>query len=262
MGCGVTTRDQQARLIKPEQVDDVFCSAAIKDLAKVAKIPSSADLGKFGQSIRDAVRQYLVDSTAIRPIELRDSIAALAKVLRKAFDGEPDSLLSAANALVSLQPSTRRFLEERAEPSRTVPTVSDLLDPEKGRAALSLLYGLCHQGARWKPGRKRPGGKRSATTLQSYVASPKVQRGRPLNDAEFMLCTWLAVTYFKVTGERPPRFANHRAPGPFVRLLGGALRLARAPGVDPVELVNARGKYPPPIPVNEFPLKDPPADDA
>ncbi len=220
----------------------MFDAAAIAQLAQTAKLASSADTEKYGQRIRDAARQYLADSEAIRPLEHRDSIKTLAHMVRRALDGGPSSIQAAAEALDALHPTTLTVLQEGAWP-RHVPTGDDLLDASHGRVALILLYGLCHRGAEWKMGRKRPGGKRSAPTLTPLLADTNVRVGRPRNDAEFMLCTQLGIIYYKATKKMPPRRADARKPGPFVRLVDGVLRLLGAPGVNAAELVEAYGAY-------------------
>ncbi len=255
----MATRKQRARLILSDDVERVFDDLAIQCLAQAAKLPHSADLARFGRSVRAAVRQYLTDTNAPQPSEHRAAIASLARKARDALDGKPGALEATADALEALPPATRKmFVEDIAYP-KSVPTVCDLRDPVHGRTALSLLYGLCHRGAEWKEGRKRPGGKRSRPHLQPLLAGPRWRRGRPSNRAEFMLCTYLDSTYWVATGRRPPRRADRRNPGPFVRMVRDVLALAGAASIDAAELVEvcgrARNRHRRP-PVTEFHLKD------
>ncbi len=255
----MTTRKQRARLISPDDVDRVLDESAIRSLAQAAKLPPSADMEWFDRSIRAAVHQYLIDANTPQPSEHRTAIASLARKARDALDGKPGALEATADALEALLPATREmFVEDIAYP-KSVPTVCDLRDPVHGRTALSLLYGLCHRGAEWKEGRKRPGGKRSRPHLQPLLAGPLGQRGRPANRTEFMLCTYLGSAYWVATGRRPPRRADRRNPGPFVRLVRDVLALAGAASVDAAELVEvcgrARNRHRQP-PVTEFSLKD------
>ena len=149
----------------------------------------------------------------------------VAKMGRRALDGGPRSVQAAAEALDALHPATLTVLQEGAWP-RNVPTGDARLDASHGRDAIILLYGLCHRGAEWKMGRKRPGGKRSAPTLTPLLAGPTVRVGRPRNNAEFMLCTRLGIIYYQATNKPPARRAHFRNPGPFVRLVDGVLRLS------------------------------------
>ncbi len=220
----------------------MFNAEATAHLARAAKLESSADVKKFGRSVRASVRQYLIDATDPQPSEHRAAIASLARSVRDALDGKPGGLEAAAAALEALPPATRRMFEDVAYP-RSVPTVRDLRDPVRGRKALSLLYGMCHRGAEWKPGRKRPEGKRSRPRFEPILIKTGARRGRPPNRAEFMLCTYLGGTYYKATGKMPSRTADARNPGPFVRLVGGVLKLLGAPDVNAAELVEAYGAY-------------------
>jgi hypothetical protein len=133
------------------------------------------------------------------------------------------------------------FVEDIAYP-RSVPTVPDLRDPVHGRKALSLLYGLCHRGAKWKDGRKRPGGKRSRSRLEPLPVDTRVRRGQPSTFAEFLLCSHLGIAYFKATDRKPPRRVDARNPGPFLRLVREVLRLIGAAHISAVELIDPRRK--------------------
>lgn len=222
----MTTPSLRSRLITPDDVDHIFDSAAVRRLAEIAKLPAGANLNSFGISIQNAARQYLDDAATPSPKEHRENIKALAKLVREAIKGDPDGppwlVALLIGMLGQLEPATRHVLDECAYP-RNVPTADELMHPEHGRKALRLLYGLLHKGAKWKPGRKRPGGKQSHDTLQGEVVGPRVERGRPSNTPEFMLCTWLGITYFKATEKQPPlrvaKVSSRQIASPFGRLV-------------------------------------------
>lgn len=81
-----------------------------------------------------------------------------------------------------------------------------------------------------------PSGKRGA------VVPVENSRGRPDDTAELMLGFSLAAAYFKVVGECPAETADHRNPGPFVRLVCGVLDRLGAGSVNAAELVNRVGR--------------------
>ncbi len=243
-------RKQRARLISPDDVERVFDDSAIQCLAQAARLPRSADLTRFGRSIRAAVHQYLIDANAPQPGEHRAAIASLARKARDALDGKPGALEATADALEALHPATRRMFVEDISYPMNFPTVRDLRDPVHGRKALSRLWGLCHRGAEWKEGRKRPGGKRSRPRLEPLLVDPRLRwsertqgytvRGRPPRETELvMLCMHLGDAYWRATGKMPPRRANPRTPGPFLRLVREVLRMVGAAHIDAAELVEA-----------------------
>ena len=237
----MTTRKQRARLILPNEIERSFDEAAIQCLAEAAKLPQGTDLERFGRSIRAAVHQYLIDAAIPQPGEIRMEIEQLASTVQHALNGEPGRLEAAVAALEALPPATRKTFEEHSHP-RSVPSARDLRDSVYGRTALSLLFGLCHRGAEWEMGRKRPSGKRSRPHLQPRLAGPRVQRGRPSNRAEFMLCNRLAGTYWRATGRSPPHRVDMRKPGPFLRLVQEVLVRIGASHINAAELIDPRRK--------------------
>lgn len=237
----MTTRKQRARLISRDDVERVLDDSAIQCLAQAARLPRRADLTRFGRYVRAAVHQYLNDANVPQPSEHRATIDSLARKLRDALDDKPGALEAAVAFFEAIPPATRKVLEDVHDPEN-IPTVRDLRDPVHGRKELVRLYGLCHRGAEWKAGRRRPGGKRSRPRLEPLLIGPRVRPGRPSNHAEFVLCTWLAIAY-ELLAERPPPFqADRRNPGPFVRLVRDVLALAGAADVDAVEMVEAYGR--------------------
>ena len=235
----MTTRDQRVRLLSPGEIDRVFDAGTIENLARVARIPRSADLEVFGNSVREALRQYLTSAAAPHPSEYRQEIQGLATAVRRALDGEPAALQTAADLLDGLSLETRDFLQNFG-PTHRLPTSSDLRHPENGTWALKLLSGQLHQGSEPKPGRGRPGGKRSRPTLRSRLAYPPVKRGRPKNAEEIVLCAYLANAYSQATGKGVPRHTDPRKPGPFARLVSEVLNRIKHVA-NAVELVNAYG---------------------
>lgn len=241
----MTTRSQKSRLITPDDVDRIFDSAEVRNLAEIAKLPAGANLKSFGRSIQYAARQYLEDEASPSPKERRETFKTLAKLAHEALKGDPDEPpWMVALMLAQLQPATRQALDDYSYP-RNVPTPDELMHPVNGRKALGLLYGLLHRGAQWKPGRKRPGGKQSRDTLQGVVVGQRARRGRPRDTPEFMLCSSLAITYFKATNKRPPQrvaiVGTRQLASPFGRLVHEVFALLGA-NVSAVEIIRRYGK--------------------
>jgi len=248
-GCRVATRRLRDKLIAADAVEDRFDDQAIKGLGDAAGFPAGFDLAYVRRALQSAVRDYLAD--AHRPpsesrTEIHDAIERLARRLERALGTEPCALDKARDAWAGLLPAARAYLEAFA-PDWRLPLAEsdDLVDPERGPDRVRFLHGLCHRGATWKEGRRRPGGKRSRPRLAPELSAPRARRGHPPNDAEFLLCQRLATIYFGVTGQMPPYTARHGSPGPFARFvleifnfLGRDDTLA----VDAVALVNRYGR--------------------
>ena len=229
----MTTRKQQMLLIDASEVERIFSDTAIEQLAQRVGLPNKTDINKLSKGLRKTVTEYLDEAHQLQPGEIRRAIYNLHQYAHQALKGDDMALRHAKECLSDLTSEVREHLFQ------PLPETHDLEDPEQCQEALLQIVGLTVMGSSWKQGRKRPGAKRSRPTLVPIPTGPRVRRGRPSNDAEKVLCIFLGIVYLVATGTRPPRRANHRAPGPFVRLLTEVLSLAGAPHVDAVELVNS-----------------------
>jgi hypothetical protein len=136
-------------------------------------------------------------------------------------------------------PAKKRLRHWAANEGLPIPKLEELIGPTTAtKAARRLISILAH--AKTQKRRLRP-----------LLWVPNVGRGRPVQDAARELVIFLAIDYEMAKKRSPALTANPRAPGPFVRLVAEALRLAGTPHVDAVELVNwygsvrRRGKHAP-----------------
>ena len=231
----MTTRAQRERLIDDADVDSKFDAAAIARLAQLARLLLVVDLAAFGQSVRNAVRNYLEYAHRPHPGEIREEMKLLRNQARRALKGSEVDLIATMQTLTNLPQMAREHLYK---PHHPLPEPADLIDPKQRTEVLRLLIGRTVTHAEWKQGRKRSNGKRSRPTLTEFPAGPPVSAGRPSNSAEVMLCHALGILYERATGRKVALNPKHKkSPGPFVRLLAEVLSLCGAPQVDAVELV-------------------------
>ena len=226
----MATRDQRARLPKPDQTGQLFGAEVVARLARDAGVPDTK-IPSFGDGLRCAVEAYLRDARRLDAGEIRDAIEALSRAVEEALNAlealpameRPDAVEMVVNALAALPTEARGLLDRLAAATGDrIPEPFDLRDSQKQYQALVSLYGLC--GSRMEI---VPGGKQSGPTVKNVVVSPPVKRGHPPNTSELILCASLGLLYEKSTGRFPERLpfkgvrpADH---GPFVHLVQGVL---------------------------------------
>ncbi len=65
------------RLIALSEVDTAFDEKAVKELGRAAKLPTGADIARFGENIRIAARLYLEGKSRLNAPRLREKIERL-----------------------------------------------------------------------------------------------------------------------------------------------------------------------------------------
>lgn len=223
-----------------------FTDDAIKGLVKRTrlKLPPGTDLDRFCRRIRNAVCDYRHDAGQLNgPVEVHRTLSAIARLLKKAKNGNQDAAVKAATDIEEFQRWTNGGLDRLVCPRR-LPSIDGLRDPSTARKTAQAIYALLHRGAKWRPGRKRSGGKRSRDRLVPIPKVPAPPRGRPpAHNAEFNLLTRLDSIYWEATGRMPPRDAHPSQPGPFPRFVKAVFDLAGIAGVDVRELIRKRTEW-------------------
>ena len=229
----------------PKDVDRVFSDDTIEKLVRDAKLRllPNTDLNRLCRQICSAVSDYLRDSDQLTgPVEIRRTLSGIARLLKAAKEGNQVAATKAAKHIEECQHLTNGLLDRLVWPRR-LPSVDGLRDPSTARKTAKAIYPLLLRGADWKPGRNRPGGKRSRPTLVPILNAPVPGRGRPpRHPAELLLLMRLDAIYWKATGKKPPRDAHSQKPGPFPRFVEAVFKLAGETHVDVCELIRERAK--------------------
>jgi hypothetical protein len=227
----MVARRLRKRLPLLSDIDRVFNDQVIAHIAKLGRLPANANLTKFGRSIRAAVRDYIERGQRPTRAEVQAQLSRMHERARDALKGEM-GIGAVKAALLNLSPEAMALVKG---PDDRVPDVADLSDPRKRDKALRLLSGLTVRGAKWKDGRKRPGGKQSAAKL---VPDPLLSACavRPEETDEFFLCNGLEIAYWKATGRLASRWPGETNRGPFVALVESVLDTL---GIEGGKLVSA-----------------------
>jgi hypothetical protein len=256
----------------------IFDAAQVNRLARIVRLPDSADLAKFTADIQQAARIYLRDAGEPSHNEQRREIEALYQLLEQYVN---TARLSARNnarsnkwadkleglgerlavAVEALTPAVRGQLERRGAVIddrfhtstgrlvRDLPTAAEFRDPAARGIAVAHLRTLINVGGNWTEGRNRPSGRRSRA-WKPVLHAPAASRGEPRREAERSLTMWLQIAVSDATGGRVARSADHRKPGPFARFAAEVLRLVGAAGpasaigvaVEIINDLNRKGK--------------------
>ena len=223
--------------LSASEIEDRFDQDAIADLAKAARLPATADLVQFGNSVRAAVRAYMAELER-EPLVVRGEIRSLYLLANKMMAGKSSPAALEA-AVDDLSVAARQLLEYRALMIARLPA-GHQPRPELPRSPDGVIE-LTRYGGGMRPGRARPNGKRSRPRFVPLLWEPPPLPGRPRDQAGRELVMGLGDAYLHATGRNSPRTADHRKPGPFARLVKGCLhRMGRR--VDAVQLINSFGK--------------------
>jgi hypothetical protein len=225
------------KLISENDVDRIFDDARIKELAKLSKLPESANMVRFGENVRQDMHVYA--RSAREPSsanELHDEI--------KAHDASEKNLFEHTRSLIeNLSPRTRSSLNgrwEQANPGIRFPQPNDLDNNECREAVCARIASLCRIGGKVADGRMRPSGRRSRTWLTAYYA-PKKARNFQRWVPERQLIRNLRLTWLDATGKPAPKAVHRGKPGPFARLVRACFGLAGATA-DSINLINDCGQ--------------------
>jgi hypothetical protein len=222
-------RTKSTHPITADQVDSVFDDAEILNLAKVGKLPSTADFRRFADGIRGAARIYARDAPEPTQNEVHTEIANLHRAAERRDYAQLalllESLSSTAILILGLRPHFR------------LPTPEAVRDTLRQVEACETVRRMTSTGEHWEEGRMRPSGNRSITfktELQAPEKSPRFLK----RQAERTFVMWLGIGWTEATGHRPAAKANNDNPGPFARMVQECLNLIGAKHASAVELIN------------------------
>jgi hypothetical protein len=205
---------------------------AFRQIVDNAKLPDKADKHCLAKGSHEAAAIYMREVAEPTPKELHKEIKTLYDAAMK------QQYEQAALLRKQLSAKTRGSLNDRADRiGLTLPSPEDLCDSARRDEACATIAKLCRIGGDWIEGRKRPFGKRSATTCKPLLCAPSgppelaaLKHRSPRNfskrDAERNLVMWLGLAWLEATGVPPPRTADRRNLGPFARLVREVLQLA------------------------------------
>lgn len=88
-----SNRDERWSLIALSDVEHVFDKESVRGLARTAKLPDGADVDRFGESLRSAVRIYLEARARLSPPQLRAAIERLHQLNTSAKRGSDQAAL-------------------------------------------------------------------------------------------------------------------------------------------------------------------------
>ena len=232
----MTTRLQRERIIPVGDVDVHFDDAFVATMWREAHPKQPMMPAYYPSQLRSSARAYV--ELASRP-----SLGELGIELKRLHD----SLIRAIEALdleraaAALEQTPRRVVEElRRRVPGGISSPDDLRRPGCGIECAKDLLGWCVSGAEIVPGRRRPNGRRSRSTLR-ILPHFRQRRGYPRQEAEMMLVRSLGEFFYNRDGKFPGlashggRFAPNA--GPFAYLVGSVLDRCGVSGVNPIKLV-------------------------
>jgi hypothetical protein len=242
---GVTVTVRRASRIQGSEVPAVFSDRVIDKMFLRVGLPSETDRLRLGAGIRIAVMRYI--ETANEPTfnEVRAEIEALHRAISK------HQYENASIAWAALSKAAKKLLADRAAwlhsnkkaicsspgsswalpaPFWTLPTPEQFLSPAHQETACSTVHYLCLISERREWRTSQSGGLTSE--VRRLFLAPTPSKAEPRRHAERQLLIWLRVAFAEATGQMPPRTARHDRAGPFARMVGECLRLARAPSTD------------------------------
>jgi hypothetical protein len=230
-----------------DEVPRVFDDACFRRLARMGKMSSDANLEVFATTLQDGLRRYAQTTRAPSSSSVHQHIAALEKAAsRKKYDRVADLLWSPLSAAEAARNCLRERLTTPAWRGRgvTLPSAAALQDPNLRTEACELIRRLCTVDAKPHPGRLRPTGKQSRSTIKVQLYGPTPSTCVSKRDAERELVTSVQDAYLRAHDYKPPYAvwtANPDFPNPFAQMTQEVLDLARvprAPRADAVGLIN------------------------
>jgi hypothetical protein len=200
--------------ITVEDVDHIFDDACINELVGIAKLPSSADHRRFGESIREAVRIYAHDVREPNANQLHSQILDLHRAAQR-------QEYERAAMLIEKLPQMALVLLEDNVAQRG----AEILLEAQRESACATIAGLCRIGGGKLKGRKRPTGRRSVSwRWQLHAPAPTTTFLKRQAELNFVMNLQLA--WAEATGEKPAQSANAYNLGPFARMAQKCFKLA------------------------------------
>jgi hypothetical protein len=212
------------RIIEVDQVESIFDTPCINDLARNAKLPLDADKQRFANGIREAARIYAKDAREPTANELNKAITELHRA------AEHLRYERVASLIESLSSKAQDMLNEwgaRWRPPIKLPPPEALRDHGLRETACGTVASLCRIGGKKVEGRLRPSGRRSRTWEWALYA-PLPSRNFPKRQSELNFVMHLQLAWLEAVGKEPPRSANANRLGPFGRMVKACLELVGA----------------------------------
>jgi hypothetical protein len=245
-------------VISKHEIDAVFDAQSIKRLAAVlkrspsAKLFTETTLERFSDSIRMAVRCYLVERERTNWTVITDRICKLYRLLEKASRGNAKAISVLAKQVDHTDAATRAWLERCVYHSLTFPSAREIRNKEtrsdtmyRLRCMLCDSWVPCGRSSRLRQPRLRVPQKTGPDDWRTLAG----RRGRPRDLAARELVQQLALTYLEATAVPlpgrsvpPPRRVNSKRPGPFLRFVRLVFEMANLPTGNVEELINERQK--------------------
>jgi hypothetical protein len=221
-------------ILSDSQIENIFDDLCISKTATIAGLPPDADLQRFGDGIREAVRIYFRDVCELNENKLHQEIKKLHNASRKK-DYQQTAALVARLSQQGLKLLSQRAVNEDGNLQFT--SLDELFSPDNRDKACENIAALCAFGGGRKPGRTRPMGNRSQSwEWVLYAPAPKTTFEK--HSAERTFIMWLRVAWLEATGKPPSKSTNVSQKGPFARLVRKCFDLSGVVGVDEVALIN------------------------
>jgi hypothetical protein len=225
--------------ISPNAVATTFDAKAIRELARLYKLPNDADLVQFGRNIRIAAEIGTKAASELPALQMRDEIKNLYRLTQLADSGTDLTAKKLAAGILAMPPDVRKWLEAvNARHGRLIPSAAEILDPVTRQEAVNRIRLVLSWGGS-RTGRKRPSGRRS---WEPFLRLPmEIKPGRPARPGESEFVFWLGVAC--VEAGKPPSFtANHKG-GPFWRLVHRCFEMVGMPTSNIVRLIEDYGRH-------------------
>ena len=230
------------QLIALGNVERVFNNQVIKELARTAKLPPSADIDRFAASVRVDVCNFLKAQLRRSAPQLRTATERLHQLYTRAERGSDQAACALARAMDIVAEDVRNWLTNFCTPQNSqIPTSAEIISLATRQSAVQRLGVLLSHGGGVVVGRKRPGGKRSRSFKPLLNVPTGIERMRPRGEAQREFVQSLALTYFEATGKQPPLTAREEV-GPFCNFVSECFELAGAPSGNVPRLINEFGK--------------------
>lgn len=223
---------KRGSVINISEIEAVFSDQHIGEIARTLKIPENA-VGRFGEDIRWAVRNYISEVTQPSPNEQNKEIQKLCKAALW------EDFSAVALALEGLSAISKEALISRGRREAvciSLPEVDDLRNPLTQTEASIRIRRLCSFGCEYREGRKRPTG-RSSKSWKPFLYAPKIKARPKTREAERTLAMWFCVAYTECTGKCPPKSYYYYEPGPVGRALALIFQKAHIPA-SPIDTLN------------------------
>ncbi len=246
----MSTSKRARKIIAADEVSRAFDADCMKRLVEMCKLPSTADLSRFEEGVREAARTFARDAREPNVNQVHDEIAVLWKAVDPA---KPPQWETMAIALEGLSPRTRETLAARGSGLRVailLPAPESLRVPERREPARDAIVRLVSYGREFVEGRSRGGGKRSRPRVEPVLFAPEKETSPPRQNPERMFVMRLQHAWFDATGKpavrtarRPEYVERARSPevlrdlGPFAQFVRECFRLVGAADVDVVERI-------------------------